>query len=157
MAVKIRELKKEEYPLLRDFLYEAIFVPEGMSAPDRSIIERPELAMYYENFGSGEADHCLVAETEGKVIGAVWTRITHDYGHVDDETPSLEISLYREYRGQGIGTALLEEMLHLLKQRGYRRVSLSVQKQNRALNMYERAGFVPVKETEEEYIMIRER
>lgn len=157
MAVKIRELKKEEYPLLRDFLYEAIFVPEGMSAPERSIIERPELAMYYENFGSGEADHCLVAETEGKVIGAVWTRIMHDYGHVDDETPSLAISLYREYRGQGIGTALLEEMLHLLKQRGYRRVSLSVQKQNRALNMYERAGFVPVKETEEEYIMIRER
>ena len=157
MAVKIRELKKEEYPLLRDFLYEAIFVPEGMSAPDRSIIERPELAMYYENFGSGKADHCLVAETEGKVIGAVWTRIMHDYGHVDDETPSLAISLYREYRGQGIGTALLEEMLHLLKQRGYRRVSLSVQKQNRALKMYERAGFVPVKETEEEYFMIRER
>ncbi|MBQ6451895.1 MAG: GNAT family N-acetyltransferase [Solobacterium sp.] len=157
MAVKIRELKKEEYPLLRDFLYEAIFVPEGMSAPERSIIERPELAMYYENFGSGKADHCLVAETEGKVIGAVWTRIMHDYGHVDDETPSLAISLYREYRGQGIGTALLEEMLHLLKQRGYRRVSLSVQKQNRALRMYERAGFVPVKETEEEFIMIRER
>lgn len=33
-------------------------------------------------------------------IGAVWTRIMDDYGHVDDDTPSFAISLYKEYRGQ---------------------------------------------------------
>ena len=78
-----------------------------------------------------------------------------DYGHIDGETPSLAVSLYREYRGRGIGTALLREMLSLLKRKGYERVSLSVQKANYALKMYEKAGFEVVDETEEEYIMLR--
>lgn len=96
----IRELRADETELLKDFLYEAIFIPEGVKPPDRSIIYQPELSLYYEGFGSGPADNCLVAETDGKVIGAVWTRIMNDYGHVADDTPSFTISLYREYRGK---------------------------------------------------------
>ena len=33
----IREIRAEEIPLLDDFLYEAIFIPEGVPAPPRSI------------------------------------------------------------------------------------------------------------------------
>ena len=54
-----------------------------------------------------------MADDEGKVIGAVWTRIMNDYGHVDDDTPSFAISLYKEYRGQGIGTCLMKENKYL--------------------------------------------
>lgn len=57
-----REIKTTEYDLLKDFLYEAIFIPEGVAPPDRSIIYQPELSLYYEGFGSGRADHCIVAE-----------------------------------------------------------------------------------------------
>ncbi len=57
----IREIRKEEYELLKDFLYEAIFIPEGVQVPDRSIIEKEELAVYYENFGNRDGDHCLLA------------------------------------------------------------------------------------------------
>ena len=77
-----------------------------------------------------------------------------DYGHIADDTPSLAMSLYREYRNQGIGTALLERMLELLRKDGYERVSLSVQKANYAVRMYRKVGFVMEKETEEEYIMV---
>ena len=91
----IRELKADETELLKGFLYEAIFIPEGVEPPDKSIIYQPELSLYYEDFGSGSADNCLVAETDGKVVGAVWTRIMNDYGHVADDTPSFAISLYR--------------------------------------------------------------
>ena len=107
----IREMRDNEKDLLQDFLYEAIFIPEGMEPPPKDIIERPELKLYYEDFGSGEADHCFVAEDDGKVVGAVWTRIMEDYGHVDSQTPSFAISLIREYRGQGIGTELMKKML----------------------------------------------
>ncbi len=55
-------------------------------------------------------DNCLVADFGGKVVGAVWTRIMNDYGHVDDETSSFAISLYKEYRGQGIGSQLMVMM-----------------------------------------------
>ena len=150
----IRALREKEKELLKDFLYEAIFIPEGVEAPDRDIIEKPELRIYYEDFGKDTADHCLVAEDEGKVIGAVWTRIMNDYGHIDDETPSFAISLYREYRGRGIGTKLMQEMLNLLKEKGYKRASLAVQKANYAVRMYKKVGFKTVDENEEEYIMV---
>ena len=147
--MKIRELRSDEKELLKDFLYEAIFIPEGAEPPERSIIVRPELKLYYEDFGSGEADHCLVAEDNGKVIGAVWTRIMEDYGHVDDETPSFAISLYKEYRGLGIGAELMRQMLGLLKSHGYKRASLAVQKANYAVKMYEKLGFTIVDQNEE--------
>ena len=76
-----------------------------------------------------------------------------DYGHIADGIPSLAISLYKDYRGQGIGTELLREMLQLLRRDGYPQVSLSVQKANYALQMYQKAGFKVLKETEEEYLM----
>jgi len=127
-----------------------------MEPPAREIIEQPELKLYYEDFGSGSADYCLVAEDDGHVVGAVWTRIMNDYGHVDDETPSFAISLYKEYRGQGIGTKLMKEMLALLKERGYKRASLAVQKANYAVRMYANVGFRTVDENAEEYIMVCE-
>jgi ribosomal protein S18 acetylase RimI-like enzyme len=77
-----------------------------------------------------------------------------DYGHIDDETPSLAISLYKEYRGRGIGTEMMKEMLSLLKTHNYKRVSLSVQKANYAAEMYRKIGFDIVRENEEEWIMI---
>ena len=150
----IRALREKEKELLKDFLYEAIFIPEGVEAPDRDIIEKPELRIYYEDFGKDTADHCLVAEDEGKVVGAVWTRIMNDYGHIDDKTPSFAISLYREYRGRGIGTKLMQEMLNLLKEKGYKRASLAVQKANYAVRMYKKVGFKTVDGNEEECIMV---
>ena len=150
----LRTLRKEETELLKDFLYEAIFIPEGVEPPDRSIIEQPELSIYYDDFGSGNADNCIVAEDNGKVIGAVWTRIMNDYGHVDNDTPSFAISLYKEYRGQGIGTELMRKMISLLKEQGYKKASLAVQKANYAVKMYKKVGFKIIDENSEEYIMV---
>jgi ribosomal protein S18 acetylase RimI-like enzyme len=141
MEYTIREIQKQEYPLLDNFLYEAIFIPEGIEPPPKSIISSPELQIYVEHFGESKDDWGLVAEVGGKIVGAVWVRIMNDYGHIDDETPSLAISLYKEYRGFGIGTAMMKEILALLKAHGYSRVSLSVQKANYAAKMYLKIGF----------------
>lgn len=149
----IRKMLKEEYSLLEDFLYEAIFVPEGVLPPQKSIILQPELQVYLTDFGKRKDDIAFVAEIDGKAAGAVWARIMNDYGHIDEGTPSLAISLYKEYRGVGIGTAMLHEMLCALKKEGYARTSLAVQKANYAVKMYRKAGFEIVDENEEEYIM----
>ena len=154
MEYTIREMTVTEYPLLNEFLYEAIFIPDGIAPPPKNIIASPELQIYVDHFGTLKADFALVAEVKKKIVGAVWVRIMHDYGHIDDETPSLAISLYKEYRGQGIGTNMMKEMLSLLKTHGYKRVSLSVQKANYAAKIYRKIGFDIVRETEEEFIMI---
>lgn len=149
----IREMREDEIPLLDEFLYEAIFLPEGMEPPPRDIIESPQMRVYTEEFGAGEHDRALVAEIDGRVIGAIWSRIMDDYGHVDDETPSLAMAVKAGYRGRGAGSALLDEMLRILKEAGYHKVSLSVQKENYAVAMYLKAGFKILDETDEEYIM----
>ena len=153
--INIRNIQPQEIPVLDDFLYEAIFIPQGIVPPPRSIIEQDDLQVYVRGFGDDPNDHCLVAEVDGKIAGAVWVRIMDDYGHVDDQTPSLAISLYQEYRGQGIGTQLLNQMLDMLRRKGYPQVSLSVQKENYALRMYQKAGFETVEERGEEVLMVR--
>ncbi|MBE6326954.1 MAG: GNAT family N-acetyltransferase [Bacteroidales bacterium] len=153
--INIRNIHPQEIPVLDDFLYEAIFIPQGVEPPPRSIIEQDDLQVYVRGFGDDPHDHCLVAEVDGKIAGAVWVRIMDDYGHVDDQTPSLAISLYPEYRGQGIGTQLLNQMLDMLRQKGYPQVSLSVQKENYALRMYQKAGFETVEDRGEEVLMVR--
>ena len=150
----IRSIRPEEYSLLNDFLYEAIFIPEGVTAPPRSIIEQEDLQVYIRDFGWKPDDHCLVAEVDGKIVGAVWVRVMNDYGHIDDKTPSLAISLYKDFRDRGIGTELLQRMLDLLREKGYSQVSLSVQKANYALRMYRKAGFEVISDRGDEVLMV---
>lgn len=154
MTYNIREISESEYSVLEDFLYEAIFIPEGVEAPPREIINKPELQVYIKDFGTQNGDYCLVAEVDNKIVGAVWVRIMNDYGHIDNQTPSFAISIYKDFRNNGIGTALMKNMLALLKNQGYKRASLAVQKANYAVKMYKNVGFEIVGENDEEYIMI---
>lgn len=154
MEYLIRRIDRNEIGILDTFLYEAIFIPEGVEPPPKEIIKQPELQVYVENFGSRKGDNCYVAVADGKIIGAVWTRIMNDYGHIDDDTPSFAISLLKGYRGSGIGTALMARMLCDLREQGYKKASLAVQKMNYAVRMYKNVGFEIVDENDEEYIMV---
>lgn len=154
MEYRIREMKPQEYLLLSDFLYEAIFqLNENHLAP-RAIIEKPELQIYIKDFGREKDDYCLCAEVDKKIVGAVWVRNIKGYGSIDEGTPEFAISLYKEYRRQGIGTKLMQAMLEHLRQAGYTKASLAVQKENYALKMYLNVGFRIIDENEEEYIMV---
>lgn len=155
MYYLVRELRQDEFKVLDTFLYEAIFIPEGVPAPSKEIINQPELQVYVKDFGEHKGDLCLVAEVNNEIVGAVWVRIMRDYGHIDNETPSFAISLLKEYRNYGIGTELMKQMLKKLKILGYKQASLSVQKTNYAVRMYLNIGFEIVDENDEEYIMLR--
>lgn len=71
-------MKSQEYRLLSDFLYEAIYIPEGVEAPPRSVIDFPELQEYIIEFGNRKHDKALVAEIQGDIVGAIWVRIMND-------------------------------------------------------------------------------
>lgn len=144
MDFEVREMRPAERGLLESFLYECIFVPDGAQPPPRDITSLPELRVYTEEFGSRGGDEAFVALVSGKVVGVAWARIMNDYGHIDDETPSLAISVLAPWRGQGAGKALMDALLEKLREDGYKSASLSVQKANRACHLYERLGFQPV-------------
>jgi ribosomal protein S18 acetylase RimI-like enzyme len=152
---EIRPINPDEIDVLDDFLYEAIFQRDTDNLVPKNIIEKPELQVYIKDFGKPD-DNCLVAVCDGKIVGAVWTRIIKGFGSVDEKTPECAISLYRDYRGQGIGTNLMREMLELLRSKGYKQTSLAVQKENYAVKMYKAVGIEINEELEEEYLMVYE-
>ena len=154
MDYKIRKMKPAEYPLLEDFLYEAIFQKDNAVLLPKTIINDPALQIYVKGFGCESNDFCLCAEAGGQIVGAVWVRTIPGYGRIDDSTPEFSISLYPAYRGLGVGTALMKQMLTHLKNAGYQKASLSVQKDNYAVKMYLKLGFQTVRETPKEYIMV---
>ena len=58
----------DEYSLLENFLYEAIFIPKGAERPPREMIRQEELRVYIKDFGKQKDDHCLVAECDGRYL-----------------------------------------------------------------------------------------
>lgn len=154
----IRPIKEVETGILEDLLYEAIFRKEGEPLFPREIIKSLEINVFIAEFGSRKDDHCFVAELDNKVIGAVWVRILNGkvkgYGNIDDTTPEFAISLFKEYRSKGYGTMMMKKMLNYLKSEGYIQVSLSVDKENYAVNMYKKLGFETLHENEHDFLML---
>lgn len=153
MKYNIREMDTHEYPLLADFLYEAIFQRDNSNLLPRAVIEEPSLQIYIENFGRMKDDYCLCAEVNKIIVGAVWVRNINGFGNIGDDIPEFSISLYKKYRGYGIGTGLMKQMLKLLNSKGYKKASLAVQKDNYALRMYQKVGFKVIDENMDEFIM----
>ena len=160
MSIQVNEITSAEYPLLEKFLYNAIFLPPSVEPPPHEIVFEPEIHIYIKDFGC--KDDCgVVAEQEGKIIGAAWTRIIPAYGHIDNDTPELSISVLPDYRGQGVGTMMMTRLFDLLHEHGYKRTSLSVQKDNPAVRFYQRLGYEIAGEKldhvgHEDYIMVKE-
>jgi ribosomal protein S18 acetylase RimI-like enzyme len=154
----IREIEKHEIPLLEEFLYQAIFIPEGTERPGRDIVKLPGLQVYIRDFGK-VTDHCLLAEKKNLIIGAVWTRLFSEnekgFGFVDPYTPEIAISVLLPYRKHGVGTLLMKAMLDRLAHKGYRQVSLSVDVLNYACSMYQKSGFRIVETSGESVTMIK--
>lgn len=153
----IRKINTNEIPLLEDFLYEAIFQRDNSNLIPKEVIKKPEVSIYIDNFGE-KNDRCLVAEYDGNIVGAVWTRILSGeikgFGNINNKTPEFAISIFKPYRNRGIGSDLMNSMLKWLKDDGYSQTSLAVQKDNYAVKMYKSIGFEIIKESDEEYLMI---
>ena len=158
---KVREMQEPDYACLPEFLYQAVFVPEGTAPPPRSIINDPKIFVYIRDFGKQKGDLGIAAEQDGQIIGAAWTRIIPAYGHIDNETPELAVSVLPEFRGYGTGTKLMKKLFGVLRREGFRRTSLSVHKENPAVRFYQRLGYeISDIESADEYrtdcIMIKE-
>lgn len=150
----IKHVNTLEHRILQNFLYEALFQPDPKNLFPFSIVETAELNKYIDKFVQLIGDYAIASYNGENPIGLVWVRHVEGYGHVDSITPELNISILAPYHGKGIGRTLLQSMLQLLKDKNYKQVSLSVQKANRALILYQVLGFEIYTEDEETFTMI---
>ncbi|HWL43784.1 MAG TPA: GNAT family N-acetyltransferase [Ilumatobacter sp.] len=151
--ITIRSFEPSDQTFLWDMLYAAIFVPPGDAAPPRAILTDPHLAHYAEAIGTRLGDVGWIASLDGSRVGAVWLRLFSGgdpgYGFVDEHTPELSIAVADGFRGTGLGTRLVATA-----QAGVGRCSLSCDRRNPALRLYQRAGFTVVSTDGDSHTML---
>ncbi len=158
MEIQIRHHLEEEQAVLANFLYFAIYTPPDSHPPPLEIFEKPELAKYIQDWGQAD-DWAVFAVLDNQVLGACWTRCfpadDPGYGTIDPTIPELSIAVHPEFRGLGIGSRLLAELIKMIKSR-YGAISLSVTKGNPAEHLYKRFGFLKIYETQDTIVMKKE-
>ncbi len=154
----IRPVQPDDLPFLWDMGWEATAVDPGMRAMGReAAFAMPQIRKYLDGWGR-PGDAGVVALDEGFAVGAAWYRLfTADepgYGFVDERTPELAIAVVPSRRGRGFGDDLLRALLRRARDEGYEQVSLSVERNNPALKLYERHGFRTVREVGNTFTMV---
>jgi GNAT superfamily N-acetyltransferase len=116
-----------------------------------------EHARYLQGWGRPGDTAVLAEDLDRGRLGAAWYRfVTSEepaYGFLDDQRPEVALAVVPDHRGRGAGGALLRELRDAAKSQGYSALSLSVEKGNPALRLYERNGFVKPFETEDAWAM----
>lgn len=111
-------------------------------------IERTPAHAHYFTSWPRSGDFGLVAENEdGTAMATTWWRFfpadAPGDGFVDETIPELCIWVSDDFRGRGLGTRLLTELIEQAQLRGLPGLSLSVETGNPARALYERLGFMP--------------
>ena len=118
--------------------------------PSIEVVQKqPSLSRYAIDWGR-MGDMGSVALNGKQPIGATWLRLWLEdkgFGYIDGSIPELAVAVVPEYRGKGIGTKLLLQVLELA-QSVYPAVSLNVRANNPAINLYQRVGFIKVEGSE---------
>ncbi len=139
--------KKLDQLTLQQFLYLALYVREGEKAFPKEILHQDDFKIYYHNFGHKAHDMAFIASDNNDIVGLAWARCFEEsdqaHGFVDRDIPELTISVLPQYRGKGIGTSLLKNLIEHYRLEAYKGISLSVDNQNdKAAQLYYSLGFI---------------
>jgi len=160
MNVLLREAQLSDLPFLQEMLYEAVF---WRATADKPSLEEglayPEVSKSLADWGERDGDTAVVATVNSIPAGAAWYRYWTDEdfirGYVDAATPVLVIAVQSSNRRQGIGAKMIAWLIARASKQGLRRISLSVSKDNHALSLYRRQGFLEYADIGDSYLMVR--
>ena len=142
----IRDLANGEAAFLEEMLYTALAWRPGVELPPKEwVLEHAQVIVFHRDWGRA-GDTALVAEEDGRPVGAAWyrffTEAEHGEGYVDEQTPELAIAVVDGFRGRGIGRRLMDEIHARARADGHTRISLSVDAENPAKRLYAALGYV---------------
>lgn len=154
----IRAATPNDPPAISAALAWAIDWRAPQPAPPEERIAQTGHAYLLAEWGrSGDA--AVVAEVAGHPVGAAWVRlwsdVTHSYGYIDASIPELGIGVAPQWRGRGIGEALLRALLAQAQEQGVAAISLSVESDNPAMQLYEKLGFERYEQVNNAWTMLR--
>jgi len=152
MTVTLRPAGPDDLERLKWALYTAVTWDPARPVPPYAVtIDHPQLAIYHRGW-MREGDLGLIAEGEGRVVGVALCRVftdgEHGHGYVDPGTPEIAVAVAEGHRGAGLGARLLEALAGEARRAGFRRLSLSVDRENPARRLYERSGYRAISDDE---------
>jgi GNAT superfamily N-acetyltransferase len=141
----IRLATPDDGAFLGDMLVEAANWSDEWKKKSRErIFATPQIAHYIAGWPR-ETDLGVVAEADGRRVGAAWLRFLPvsdpGYGFVAAGVPELTIGVAASWRGRGVGRALLRAVADQARSAGFERISLSVERKNYAQKLYLSEGY----------------
>jgi GNAT superfamily N-acetyltransferase len=159
-AYTLREGGVADLPLYRETIYRALmWNPSRVLPPLDHMMVHPEIIRYHKAWGR-PGDIAVVAELAATPIGAAFYRLfsidDHGDGFVDAATPELTIAVADGHRGRGLGGALLDALESRARAAAIAQLSLSVEAENPAHHLHERAGYKIVANDYRGLLMLKE-
>lgn len=144
---EVRAADEADLEFLQRMLYEAANRPGDDWPPFEECINEPHFRRFWVSWPRA-GDIGVVAHDRGTPIGAAWIRrfARDELSPIDDsEIPVLAIAVEREYRGRGVGHAVLDELITRATDAGYVAIDLTAGAFNEvALHLYAAYGFEEV-------------
>jgi ribosomal protein S18 acetylase RimI-like enzyme len=144
MNTQLYFLRSSEHCIVKDLLYYAARLDESAETLDA----HPYLEQYHRNYGNYNGDIGVYMTVDHKIAGGAWVRLLlNGLGHIDKATPELVLAVLPQYRKQGLGTLLMEQ---LFKEAAkiYPQISFSVREDDPAMSLYGRLGFQKIENSE---------
>jgi ribosomal protein S18 acetylase RimI-like enzyme len=160
MKLLLRESKQADLPFMKKMLYEAVFWRASANKPSfEEGLAYPEVSKALADWGERDGDTAVVATISALQVGAAWYRYWTDdnfiNGYVEEITPVIVIGVESDYRHQGIGGRMLEWLIDRASNHAIHKLSLSVSKDNHALNLYRQQGFLECADLGDAFLMVR--
>lgn len=109
----------------------------------KTLNDFPELEIYTKHYGLSTRDLGIYILKDHKIAGAAWIRLLR----FEDTIPVLTMAIKPEFRGQGLGSMMLDQLLLEAASR-FEQISVTVLKDSPAVKFYERFGFVKIEDSQ---------
>ncbi|MEV2255231.1 GNAT family N-acetyltransferase [Streptomyces sp. NPDC050147] len=141
----IRAAMTADASFLQDMLVEAANTPSHPGRSRADTLAAPEVARYVDGWPRATDLGVVAVETDERAVGAAWLRFFTEaepaYGFVHADIPELAIGVVADWRGRGVGRALLRALADTARQHGLGYISLSVERANPAAALYYAEGY----------------
>ncbi len=133
---------------LGDMLVEAANWRAGGVRPRHEVLTSAEHRRYLAGWKRMSDDGLVALGDDDVAVGAAWYRVLPQnepgFGFIGIAVPELIIGVHPLCRAQGVGRSLLRGIVQLAGSQGHARISLSVERDNFARNLYRAEGFAVV-------------
>ena len=156
----LRTSQHSDMPFMKEMLYEAVFWRPNPNKPSfEEGLAAPGVSNALVDWGERDGDIAVITLVDSIPAGAAWYRFYTDdnfiRGYVEETIPALVIAVHRGNRRQGIGRKMIEWLIGHASMHNIQKISLMVSKDNHAINLYRKCGFLEYADNGDSLLMLR--